>query len=247
MIIDKPIPSQAFIAGEFARIWYPSLPKTCRKCGAEGHLAAACSSKWCFNCEQPGHRSDECPLPPLCRVCLAETHSTTRCPFIYYSSNISMVEATAVSYTKAAEKGTEAGGREEPSGGKRTCWARKARGTRRKRNSTARGRNARNLTRARGRRRNARRVTGTIRTTSAEETAGLMRDGTANEQNDERTEERTRRGRRGVIAIVTALLVIVPLIAITMRNLTLALMMMMMAGLRFAGSLKAGLIDFILF
>ena len=108
MIIDKPIPSQAFIAGEFARIWYPSQPKTCRKCGAEGHLAAACSSQRCFNCEQPGHRSDECPLPPLCRVCLAETHSTTRCPFIYYSSNISMVEPTAVSYAKAAEKGKEA-------------------------------------------------------------------------------------------------------------------------------------------
>ena len=108
MIIDKPIPSQAFIAGEFARFWYPSQPKTCRKCGAEGHLAAACSSQRCFNCEQSGHRSDECPLPPLCRVCLAETHSTTRCPFIYYSSNISMVEATAVSYATAAEKGKEA-------------------------------------------------------------------------------------------------------------------------------------------
>ena len=108
MIIDKPIPSQAFIAGEFARFWYPSQPKTCRKCGAEGHLAAACSSQRCFNCEQSGHRSDECPLPPLCRVCLAETHSTTRCPFIYYSSNISMAEAPAVSYAKAAEKGKEA-------------------------------------------------------------------------------------------------------------------------------------------
>ena len=108
MIIDKPIPSQAFIAGEFARFWYPSQPKTCRKCGAEGHLAATCSSQRCFNCEQSGHRSDECPLTPLCRVCLAETHSTTRCPFIYYSSNISMAEVPAVSYAKAAEKGKEA-------------------------------------------------------------------------------------------------------------------------------------------
>ena len=108
MIIDKPIPSQAFIAGEFARFWYPSQPKTCRKCGAEGHLAATCSSQRCFNCEQSGHRSDECPLPPLCRVCLAETHSTMRCPFIYYSSNISMAEVPAVSYAKAAEKGKEA-------------------------------------------------------------------------------------------------------------------------------------------
>ena len=78
-----------------------------------------------------------------------------------------------------------------------------------------------------------------------------MKDGTANEENDERTEERIRRGKRGVIAsvsaiaIVTALLVIAPLTAITMRNLTLA-PMMRMAGLLFARSLKAGLINFIL-
>ena len=111
MIIDKPIPSQAFIAGEFARFWYPSQPKTCRKCGAEGHLAAACSSQRCFNCEQSGHRSDECPLPPLCRVCLAETHSTRRCPFIYYSSNISMAEAPAVSYAKGRTIRKVMGGR----------------------------------------------------------------------------------------------------------------------------------------
>lgn len=130
--------------------------------------------------------------------------------------------------------------------------AQDARSARRKKNSTARGRNARNLTGERGSRRNARRVTGTIRTTSAEATAGVMRDGTANEENDERTKERTRRGRRGVIvsvsaiAIVTALLVIAPLTAITMRNLTLA-SMMRMAGLPFAGSLKAGLINLILF
>ena len=106
MIIAKPIPSHAFIAGELARIWYPSQPKTCRKCGAEGHLAASCSSQRCHNCQQPGHRFEECSLPPLCKVCLAETHTTTRCPFIYYSSNVSTVAVT-VSYAKAAEKGRE--------------------------------------------------------------------------------------------------------------------------------------------
>ena len=52
-MINKPIPSQAFITGEFVRIWYPSQPKTCRKCGAERHLAAACFLQRCFNREQP--------------------------------------------------------------------------------------------------------------------------------------------------------------------------------------------------
>ena len=120
MIIDKPIPSQAFIAGEFARIWYPSLPKTCRKCGAEGHLAAACSSQRCFNCEQSGHRSDECPLPPLCRVCLAETHSTTRFPFIYYSSNISMVGSDSSQLRQSSRK-RKRSQCSQTSGGKRMC------------------------------------------------------------------------------------------------------------------------------
>ena len=79
----------------------------------------------------------------------------------------------------------------------------------------------------------------------------MMKDGTPNEHNDERTEGRIRREKKGVIAsvskiaIVTALLAIAPLTTITMRNLTLA-PMMRMAGLLFAGSLKAGLINFIL-
>ena len=120
MIIDKPIPSQAFIAGEFARIWYPSLPKTCRKCGAEGHLAVACSSQRWFNCEEPGHRSNECPLLPLRRVCLAETHSTTRCPFIYYSSNISMVGSDSSQLRQSSRK-RKRSRCSQTSGGKRTC------------------------------------------------------------------------------------------------------------------------------
>ena len=128
--------------------------------------------------------------------------------------------------------------------------AQDARSARRKKNVTARGRNARSLIGERERRRNARRVTGTTTTTSVEETADVMKDGTVNEENDGRTEERIRRGKKGVIAsvsaVVTALLVIAPLTAITMRNLTLA-SMMRMAGLPFAGSLKAGLINLILF
>ena len=33
----------------------------------------SCKSQRCFNCEQPGHRSEDCPLSPLCRVCLTNT------------------------------------------------------------------------------------------------------------------------------------------------------------------------------
>lgn len=107
MIIDYPILSQTFIAGEFVRIWYPSQPKTCHKCLAEGHNAATCSSQSCLNCEQLGHCSDDGPLPPLCRVCFADLHPTSQCPFTYYSSNILSVKVITASYAKAAEKGKE--------------------------------------------------------------------------------------------------------------------------------------------
>ena len=107
MIINRPILGQTFIAGEFVRIWYPNQPKTCRKCGAEGHLAASCKSH-CFNCEQPGHCLEDCPLSPLCRVYLANTHSTSHCPYVYYSSNILSVKVTASSYVQAAERGMQA-------------------------------------------------------------------------------------------------------------------------------------------
>ena len=108
MVLDRPIPGQTFIAGEFARIWYPGQPKTCRKCGAEGHLAASCKSQRCFNCEQPGHRSDDSPLSPLCRVCLADSHPTPQCPYIYYSSYVLSVKVSASSYLQAAERGKQA-------------------------------------------------------------------------------------------------------------------------------------------
>ena len=68
MSIERRIPAQAFIAAEFCPFWYPSRPKTCRKCGAEDHLSAACRAQRCFNCEQPGHRARQCDLPALWRV-----------------------------------------------------------------------------------------------------------------------------------------------------------------------------------
>ena len=77
MLIERPIPAQSFIAGEFVRFWYPNKPKTCRKCGSEDHFAATCKSQRCFNCERPGHRAEQCNMPALCRVCLADGHETT--------------------------------------------------------------------------------------------------------------------------------------------------------------------------
>ena len=123
MLIERPIPAQTFIAGEFVRFWYPSQPKTCRKCGSEDPLAATCKSTRCFNCERPGHRAEQCDMPELCRVCLADGHETTNCPFIYYSANITGAKLTDKpaerSYSGAAKNGklTEAARKAEEDSG----------------------------------------------------------------------------------------------------------------------------------
>ena len=105
MIIERPIPAQAFIAGEYCRFWYPAQRKACRKCGADDHLAATCTSSRCFNCEWPGHRAEACDMPFLCRVCLSDGQETTSCPFIYYSSNVTGAKPAATTYSGAVRNG----------------------------------------------------------------------------------------------------------------------------------------------
>lgn len=105
MFIERPIPTQTFIAGEFVHFWYLSQPKTCHKCGSEDHFAAACKSQRCFNCERPGHCAEQCDMPALCSVCLADSNETSSCPFIYYSSNVKGAKPSEKSYSGAAKAG----------------------------------------------------------------------------------------------------------------------------------------------
>ena len=108
MFIERPIPAQTFIANEFVHFWYPSQPKTCRKCGSEDHLTAACKSQRCFNCERPGHRAEQCNMLALCRVCLADSHETSTCLFVHYSSNMTSAKSAKpaeMSYSGATKNG----------------------------------------------------------------------------------------------------------------------------------------------
>ena len=47
-----------------------------------------------------GDRAEQCDMPALCCVCLANGHETSSCPFIYCSSNITGAKPT----DKPAEK-----------------------------------------------------------------------------------------------------------------------------------------------
>ena len=41
-------------------------------------------------------------------MCLADSHPTSQCPYIYYSSNVLSVKVSASSHLQAAERGKQA-------------------------------------------------------------------------------------------------------------------------------------------
>lgn len=93
MELHRHVPSIINLAGELIHIWYPSKSKTCRN----DHLAKDCASVRCLNCEQPGHRSEECEESLMCGVCKAFDHSMADCPYVLFSANVSSVARPTVS------------------------------------------------------------------------------------------------------------------------------------------------------
>lgn len=98
--LKKPIPSAAYIAGEVVYFFYASQPRTCRRCGLEGHMARSCSAVRCYSCEKPGHRSSECEEPTRCSVCLESSHDLAGCPFVFYSANVAPPVPGAATYAE---------------------------------------------------------------------------------------------------------------------------------------------------
>lgn len=88
MRLKVAVPSVVRVAGCYIRVWHPGQPNTCRRCGAEGHLAAACNSTRCFDCEQPGHHFEDCDKPILCSVCLDPSHMLHICPYVLHAVNV---------------------------------------------------------------------------------------------------------------------------------------------------------------
>ena len=102
MRLSSAIPSSVRIAGEVIFLSYPGQPRTCRRCGEEGHLAQGCKKPRCFNCEAPGHVSSECDRDTLCGVCLKADHHEPDCPYVILSANVESVVVSTPSYADVA-------------------------------------------------------------------------------------------------------------------------------------------------
>ena len=106
MEIKHDIPSTVRIVGEFIKFWYPGQPKSCRRCGDLDHLIKDCVNIRCFNCEQSGHRVEQCPERPMCSICRSTSHPVRNCPYFLYSVNVERVSSSknvSNSYAGAAK------------------------------------------------------------------------------------------------------------------------------------------------
>ncbi|KAJ8049027.1 Zinc finger CCHC domain-containing protein 3 [Holothuria leucospilota] len=58
-------------------------PRTCFKCGDEGHEAKSCPNRRCGRCRQVGHDKAECPNEVRCNLCGEEEHVFGVCSELY--------------------------------------------------------------------------------------------------------------------------------------------------------------------
>ena len=77
------LPSTIQLGRIRGNVFYASQPKTCRKCGSNQHLAAACNNTHCRNCRSARHSTRDCDQPMKCNLCGASTHTYRTCPRSY--------------------------------------------------------------------------------------------------------------------------------------------------------------------
>ena len=84
-----PIPSYLRFGKFLVRLSYDGQQHTCRRCNRVGHFANECDNTVCFNCEELGHESRNCPHDVRCCICKSTEHLARRCPFSWYKPSSS--------------------------------------------------------------------------------------------------------------------------------------------------------------
>ena len=77
------LPSTIQLGRVRGNIFYQGQPKTCRKCGSQDHLAAACNNTHCNKCKASTHTTRDCTVPMTCNLCGSDGHTFSSCPRSY--------------------------------------------------------------------------------------------------------------------------------------------------------------------
>ncbi|PIK51922.1 putative zinc finger CCHC domain-containing protein 3-like [Apostichopus japonicus] len=111
--ITKDIPSSLRLGGRNCWVRYRGQPRTCLKCGVNGHEAKNCDQIKCYNCHEFGHAAKDCTTEVKCTVYEKSGHTSRTCP-ISFANKISptaraLVKGPAVLQQEAetAEKSDE--------------------------------------------------------------------------------------------------------------------------------------------
>ncbi|KAJ7988617.1 hypothetical protein DPEC_G00311070 [Dallia pectoralis] len=76
------LPSTIMLGNNRGQVFYYGMPKLCRNCGAQGHLAADCTVIRCKNCGLD-HLTKDCTEERKCNLCGEEGHVFRNCPSSY--------------------------------------------------------------------------------------------------------------------------------------------------------------------